>query len=207
MNIASLVSLVKGEPVFSSALLEVAGTRATTMRAQLARWVRTGRLIQLRRRLYVLSATYRGIEPHPFLIANRLQPGSYVSFQSALAFRGLIPEHVPTVTSASTGRPCSYDNPFGHFQFRHIRKTLFCGYERVEVATGQFALIAVAEKALIDLLYITPRSDAAGYAEELRLQSPETFDLDRLQSMASQTGSHKVRRAVRRVCSVLEGSA
>jgi hypothetical protein len=42
------------------------------------------------------------------------------SLQSALAHHGLIPEHVPVVTSVTTGRPQRRENAFGSFQYRHL---------------------------------------------------------------------------------------
>lgn len=62
---------------------------------------------------------YRKTEPHPFLVANRLVRGSYVSLHSALAHHGLIPEHVPVITSLTTGRPQQRENPFGSFEYHH----------------------------------------------------------------------------------------
>lgn len=41
--------------------------------------------------------------PHPFLIANRMVRGSYISLQSALAHYGLIPEGTPVVTLIESG--------------------------------------------------------------------------------------------------------
>jgi predicted transcriptional regulator of viral defense system len=70
------------------------------VRRQISRWVKVGRLHQLRRGLYALAPPYQKIVPHPFLVANRLVQGSYVSLQSALAHYGMIPEYVPVTYSA-----------------------------------------------------------------------------------------------------------
>ncbi|NJM42530.1 MAG: hypothetical protein HC853_18220 [Anaerolineae bacterium] len=42
---------------------------------------------------------YQKVRPHPFVIANVLMSGSYISGQSALAYYGLIPEYVAATTS------------------------------------------------------------------------------------------------------------
>ena len=105
MRIEELAELIQDEPVFASSLLKVAGIKTSQVEIQLVRWVKSGYLLKLRRGVYTFAEPYRKIEPHPFLIANHLQRGSYVSFQSALAYYDLIPEHVPVVTSATTGRP------------------------------------------------------------------------------------------------------
>ena len=85
MRWPELLRLVGAERVFSSALLLAGSTSAPRVRLQLSRGVRSGRLLQLRRGSYVLAQPWRKVEPHPFVVANPLQRGSYVSEQSALA--------------------------------------------------------------------------------------------------------------------------
>jgi predicted transcriptional regulator of viral defense system len=199
MNIQGLAELVQDEPVFTSSLLKVAGIKASQIELQLVRWVKSGYLLKLRRGVYVLGKPYRKIEPHPFLIANQLQRGSYVSFQSVLSYYDLIPEHVPVVTSATTGRPETVKTPMGSFIFRHLKAGLFSGFRQVQIADRQQAVIATSEKALVDLLYATAGSDSDGYIEELRLQNTESLSADELRKYAEVTGSWKVKRAVKKI--------
>ena len=199
MNIQALAELVQDEPVFTSSLLKVAGIKTSQIELQLVRWVKSGRLLKLRRGVYVLGKPYRKIEPHPFLIANRLQRGSYVSFQSALAFYDLIPEHVPVVTSATTGRPETVNTPMGAFLFRHLKAGMFSGFRQVKVPDRQQVVIAIPEKALVDLFYATAGSDSDGYIEELRLQNTEGLSAAELRRYAEATGSWKVKRAVKKI--------
>jgi predicted transcriptional regulator of viral defense system len=206
MNIAELAELVQNEPVFASALLRVRGNPQAQIRVQLVRWVKAGRLTQLRRGVYVLAKPYRKIEPHPFVMANSLSKASYVSCQSALGFYGLIPEHVPVVTSATTGRPEKITTPMGSFLFRHLKKGMFAGYRRIAVGDRQEATIAVPEKALVDLLYLTPEGDSDEYILELRLQNMETIDPKALMMWADRTGSPKVVRSVRKIMASREPS-
>ena len=180
------------------------------VRLQLSRWVKAGRLLQLRRGLYALAPTWRKVEPHPFLVANRLQSGSYVSLQSALAFHGVIPEHVPVVTSVGQGRPETVHNPLGAFQFNHLTGALFFGYSRMEVAARQFAFVASPEKALLDLIHLTPGADSKDYLRELRLQNLEAMDASTLDGLARRSGKAKLLRAARiveRHFSVAEGES
>ena len=85
MKFSELVHLVADEPVFETGMLLVGGVDAVNLRRQLSRWTRNGRLLQLRRGLYALAPPWQKRRPHPFLVANRLAPGSYVSGHSALA--------------------------------------------------------------------------------------------------------------------------
>ncbi len=204
MRIEKLAELVQDEPIFTSSLLKVAGINTSQIELQLVRWVKSGRLLKLRRGVYVLGKPYRKIEPHPFLIANRLQRGSYVSFQSALAYYDLIPEHVPVVTSVTTGRSETVKTPMGSFMFRHLKARMFSSFRQVNVADRQPAVMATPEKALVDLLYSTTGSDSDGYIEELRLQNTGGLSEDELKKNAEVTGSCKVKRAVNKILKAIE---
>ena len=92
MIFEKLLKIVEAEPVFETGLLLAGDENPFDVRKQLSRWVNSGRIYQLRRGLYALAPPYQKTTPHPFLIANRMVRGSYVSCQSALAFYGLIPE-------------------------------------------------------------------------------------------------------------------
>jgi len=206
MKWEALLALVGHEPVFSSAFLLAGEVSAAQVRLQLSRWVKAGRLIQLRRGLYTLAPAWRKVEPHPFLVANRLQRGSYVSLQSALAYHGVIPEHVPVVTSVGPGRPETVRNPLGAFQFNHLAQGLLFGYARLEVAPGQFAFVASSEKALLDLVHLTPGADSPDYLAELRLQDGDAFDVQRLEELAAHAGKPKLIRAARLVGPILRAT-
>jgi len=198
MNWEGLLKLVGNEAVFSSALLLAGEVSAAQVRLQLSRWVKAGRLLQLRRGLYALAPVWQKAEPpHPFLIANALQRGSYVSLQSALAFHGVIPEHVPVVTSVGPRRPETVRNKMGTFQFNHLAGGLLFGYRRIEVAPRQFAFVAGPEKALLDLVHLTAGADSPAFLRELRLQNPETVSNQVLLELAKRSGKPKLVRAAR----------
>ncbi len=63
-----------------------------------------GELFRLRRGRYVLSNALRRRPAHPFALAQGFEAGCYVSFETALAYHGWIPEAVRTVTSVTPGR-------------------------------------------------------------------------------------------------------
>jgi len=205
MKWENLLSTVALEPVFSSALLLTLDRDPADVRKQLSRWTKAGKLIQLRRGLYTLAEPYRKRTPSPFLIANRLREPSYVSLQSALAHHGLIPEYVPAVTSLTTAKPGEITTPLGQFIYRHCKKPFFHGYREVELTRGQAAFMAVPEKALLDLVHLTPSGDRLEFLDELRLQNFELLDLDALQRMAQESRSPKLVRAAEMVIGLAEG--
>ncbi|MBI4581267.1 MAG: hypothetical protein HY718_16310 [Planctomycetes bacterium] len=197
MKWESLLALLGHEPVFSSALMLAGNVSVAQVRLQLSRWAKAGRLLQLRRGVYILAPAWRKAEPHPFLVANMLQRGSCVSLQSALAFHGVIPEHVPVVTSVGPGRPETVRNPLGAFQFSHVARGLLYGYTRLEVAPRQFAFVACPEKALLDLVHLTPGADSPAYLCELRLQNTDAMSAQVLHELAERSGRPKLLRAAR----------
>jgi hypothetical protein len=203
MNIEALLSLVGGEPVFRSALLLAGDVPAARVRLQLSRWITAGKLLQLRRGLYALAPAWRKVEPHPFLVANALQRGSYVSLQSALAFHGVIPEHVPVVTSVGPGRPETIRNALGTFQFNHVGSGLAFGYARIEMSPRQFAFVAGPEKALLDLVHLTPGGDSLEFLRSLRLQNTEAISSPILLGLAERSRKPKLRRAARAAIRIL----
>ncbi len=199
MEFDKLLDMVGDEPVFASALLLAGDVDAANVRRQLSRWVKAGRLYQLRRGVYALAPPYQKVKPHPFVVANALVQGSYVSLQSALAHYGLIPEYTPVVTSVTTARPGRWPTPLGDMIFRHIKTAWFHGYRQVEVAEGQRAFVASPEKALLDLVYLEPGADVPAYLAELRLSNLDRLDLDALIRLAEESGSPKLVRAARHI--------
>ena len=205
MKWEELLKLIGKEAVFSSALLLAGEVSAAQARLQLSRWVKAGRLLQLRRGLYALAPVWqKGEPPHPFLIANALQRGSYVSLQSALAFHGVIPEHVPVVTSVGPRRPETVHTEMGIFQFNHLAGGLLFGYKRLEVAPRQFAFVAGPEKALLDLVHLTAGSAAPAFLKELRLQNPDAISTQILLELAARSSKPKLVRAARMIARLLK---
>lgn len=207
MEFSRLLEIVDDEPVFETGLLLAGDLDPANVRRQLSRWTRTGRLYQLRRSVYALAPPFRKVNPHPFLVANRLVRGSYVSMQSALAYHGLIPEAVPVTTSVSATRPASWTTPLGVYEYRHVKKELLFGYQWIDVGEDQQAFVATPEKALLDLVHLQPGGDEPEYLRQLRLQNLERLDLDRLQGQAARTASPKLCRAAEHVIELANAEA
>ncbi len=92
-----------------------------------------------------------------FLAASLLAP-SYISFDYALSYYGLIPERVETITSASllVHKNKTFHNYFGDFSFSDIPADAFAE-GTTYIFDGEYgARIATKEKALCDSLYKWP---------------------------------------------------
>ncbi len=191
MEFESLLKLVGDDPLFESSLLLAGDVNPKIVRLQLGRWVKSGRVYQLRRGLYALAPPYQKSQPHPFLVANHLQRSSYISLQSALAFYGMIPDIVNMTVSVTTGRPEHLTTPLGAYEFRHVKTDLLFGYKMIDLG-GQSALVATPEKALLDLIYFQPGSDISLFLQSLRLQNLSQLDAGLLKKQAQVFGSPKM---------------
>ena len=211
MKFEELLAIVEDEPLFETGWLMTGRSADSGLPAQLSRWTRAGRLHQLRRGLYALAPPYRKVLADPFVIANRLMPGSYVSTHSALAFAGVIPEHVTATTSCGPGRPLKRATPLGRYIFQHLRPGILClctgtqaGYRQVELVRNQRALVATPEKALLDLTYLTVDADDTRWVEEMRLNF-EMIDTELLLALAEASCKPKLLRCARLVADAAKG--
>lgn len=191
-------------PLFESELLYAGADHPRQVQRQLADWVRAGKVVQLRRGLYTLTKPDQVTAPHSYLIANQLVHGSYVSLHTALAHYDLIPEHVAVVTSVTTGRPSVWQNPFGYFHYQHIQPAFFFGFQYRQVTATQWAYLATPEKALLDLIYLTPDADNPAYIGALRLQNLDQLDLGRLTTYVERANEPKLKRALSLILQVVK---
>lgn len=198
MKFSELLEIVEDEPVFETGFLVAGRPPDPGLPAQLSRWCASGRLLRLRRGLFALAPPYRKVIPHPFLVANRLVPGSYVSGFSALAFANAIPEFVPETTSCGPGRPHVRETPLGRFSFRYLKAGFRAGYRQVELGGDQRAFVAHPEKAFLDLVHLQPGGDNPAWIDGLRLNR-EALRPERIEAMAAAAASPKLVRAAAHV--------
>ena len=131
--------------------------------------VQSGKLLQLKRGLYVVSPQISGQQLSLELVANHMYGPSYVSLHYALRRYGLIPERVYMVTSVTTRHTRSFQNELA----------------RSQEADGISYLIATPEKALCDTLiherYVPAQSLSAlatFFEEDLRIDIDDLRQLD-----------------------------
>jgi len=104
---------------------------------------------KLKRGIYAFNLN----SPTKFEIANKLYKPSYVSFETALSYYGVIPEIVYEITSATTKQTKAFNVQNSIFNYLKIKKILFFGYQSKRIQ-GRTVLIADKEKALLDYLYL-----------------------------------------------------
>ena len=125
--------------------------KVSNVNAKISYMVKQGILVRLKKGLYTFSELYRDDSVDMVTVANRLYTPSYVSFDYALSYYGLIPERVYEVTSATLHAKKVFETPLGRFSYRPIPMEVYAlGVDWIddEVNGGKF--IAIAEKALCD---------------------------------------------------------
>lgn len=119
--------------------------------------IKSGELISLRRGLYAPGPQSGIKSPENFVIANHLRGPSYVSLEAALAWWGLIPERVHEISSVTTRTSKKYNTALARFSFQHLPSPYYSfGIENVKLSDRQSALLASREKALCDLIVLSP---------------------------------------------------
>jgi len=116
-----------------------------------------GKLIRLKRSMYVVSPDVSGKLLSTELIANHIYGPSYVSMESALRYYGLIPERVSMVRSMTTKRSRIFENSISCFDYINCSEEYYPIGINQKIDDKYSFLIASPEKALCDLIAYTPK--------------------------------------------------
>ena len=120
------------------------------------RAIKRAEVIRIQRGLYMLADRFRSQPCHPFALAQALSPGSYISFETALAYHCWIPERVFTSASVIFGRKSrQYENEtLGTYSFHPlaIQPGYFLELVNRYQINGQVMLIAEPCRAFMDII-------------------------------------------------------
>jgi len=158
----------------------------TQVRVLLHRWMAGGKIIQLKKGLYMTSRFYEqhsGDFGFSAAVSAILVPQSYLSLQFVLQQYNLLTEITYPITCVTAKNTHTIVNRIGTFWYRHIREDLYRGFTITEYFGIQVAQ-ASAAKALFDTLYLRPlpksfRAFKLNLTEELRLNLDEFSSTDR----------------------------
>jgi len=145
--------------------------------------IKSGEVIRVRRSFF-LDAHDRSYSPKS--LAALIYGPSYISFESALSYYGLIPERVAAITSAvfNKNKNRAFHTPVGDFYYYYLPPALYpYGVVRRQ-ENNQGFLIGSPEKALCDTLYkvkgISTRDALVSLLfEDLRLDRAGIAAMDR----------------------------
>jgi predicted transcriptional regulator of viral defense system len=192
--------LKMGQPAFetadAAAQLGLPNGHASKL---LARLSRSGHVVRLRRGLWALPDRIERLALPGYVTAPL---PSYVSLQSALYHHGMIEQIPEVIYAASLARTGRRETPLGTLSIHHLDPAFFFGFEPAGRAGYG---MATAEKALLDVLYLSPaRSRLFSALPEVEL--PRDFSGRRARAMISRIPSARRRSLVaRRFDALLEG--
>jgi len=138
---------------------------------RLSEWQEKGYIKKIRQGFYIFSDLAIN-EQALFLIANKIYSPSYISFEMALSYYGLIPESVYGITSATSGKTNRFKTSFGEFIYRHIKPELMFGYSLVEYGSHHLK-IADIEKSVVDYFYLNSHLNTDNDFAEMRFNAEE----------------------------------
>lgn len=158
-------------PVTTSVLASALGD-VVNINDKIRRMEQAGEVIRLKRGLYAVASEITRKPLSLELIANQLYSPSYISCLSALRFYGLTPEAVYQTQSMTIKHTHTFETPIGIFAYSNVAREVFpIGLTNI-TRNGYSFVIATPEKALCDLIAVSPqvnlryRTDAQRYLEE-----------------------------------------
>lgn len=160
---------IEGE-IFDYSQLMLALSHYRKPRDSVSTLLKRGRIIRVRKGLYVFGPMWRrtplALEP----LANLVYGPSAISIDYALSWYGLIPERVTTITSTTTGRSREFLTPVGHFSYAQLSGNRFSVGLIRHSSPGGSLLMAEPLKALADKVWTDNRfkpTSTASYTDYL----------------------------------------
>ncbi len=169
-------------------------------KSKLTTMIQSGELVRIRRGLYVpgRQTPSGGFRPNRVAddsaifasfslktLANKIYGPSYISFEFALSFYGLIPERVATVTSAvyNKNKDKFFETPVGNFLYRYTHPAPYPWGVRRQQEGGAPYLIATREKALCDTVakfknVATNEQLRSRLLDDMRMETAQLASLD-----------------------------
>lgn len=163
----------------------------------LAEWNRKGEARMLARGWYVFAGAQIDL-PLLFDVGCQAYTPAYVSLESALSWYELIPETIRAITLVGTRTTRTSVTDAATFVWRTVKPCRWFGYRVVEYGRGRRFLIAEAEKAVLDYLYLHPGLHTTDDMMSVRLDEGgfAALDHDRLEQWALRFDHARLSRQV-----------
>ncbi len=184
-KIRIILETVKSLPFFDLEDLLGVEKNRTYLKVLLSRYVKTGKVIRLKRGLYVTKNYFEKLENpenrknYLEFLSGTIYSPSYLSLDYVLSKHNIIAENPINFTAVSKKKTASFSNIFGNYFYHKVRNDLFCGFELVK--ENDFTIFrATKAKALFDYLYLRKNdlSNEESFSE-LRLNLSEFSTKDR----------------------------
>ena len=155
----------------------------------LRRLASSGLVTPVRKALWALDA-----EPDPLALGEYVTAPypSYLSLQTALYQHGMVTQIPSMIYLVSLGRGARIETRLGTYSVHHVQPELFGGFE-VEPKSG--LKLASSEKALVDVLYLSPTRGKL-FAALPELELPRSFRPSIARRWARRIPSRRLRALV-----------
>lgn len=138
---------------FDYTLLSSVLSSYSSVRRKINELLHSGVIVRVKKGLYVFGREYTQGPIIRETLANLIYGPSCISLEYALAFHGLIPERVVTITSVTPKRDKDFKTPLGNFTYRYLRPQKYpVGIDQVWMDDRHPVLMASPEKAIADYL-------------------------------------------------------
>ncbi|MBI4846836.1 MAG: hypothetical protein HY810_10270 [Candidatus Omnitrophica bacterium] len=199
MQYIELKEKLKEFTIFS--LNDIKKIEGNFYRRRLNEWQDKGYIVKVIKGWYIFSG-FKLNENILFEIANNIYSPSYISFEMALSYYGLIPETIYAITSASSRRTYNFKTPIGGFIYKTIRPKLFFGYEIMPYNNKNFK-IASCEKALLDYFYLNHALKDKDSFDSLRINKDNFYKVVNEERMLEYLEKFKQKSLTKRIKSFL----
>jgi len=165
--------------------------------------LKRGHIIRVRKGLYIFGPMWRRTPLALESLANLVYGPSAISTDYALAWYGLIPERVTTITSTTPGRSRDFLTPVGYFSYTQLSSVRFSAGLTKQSGSGSSFIMAEPLKALADKVWTDSRfkpTSTASFTDylfaDLRIDEDTLAKLivsDRIEAIEHAYATRKVR--------------
>lgn len=184
MNSIEHIRSVIDQDIFDYTQLMLALTEYRKPRDLLTSLMKEGRIVRIRKGLYIFGDSYRRRPIPTEMLANLIYGPSLISLDFALSWYGLIPERVYEITSITPGRSRMFDTPVGRYSYHSVSPARMAYGARIVKEPGGNWIICEPVKALADKVWtdkrFIPTSKASFFDylfEDLRIEEEVLADL------------------------------
>ncbi len=189
---------------FDYTLLSSVLSQYSGLRQKIHELMRAGVITRVKKGLYVFGPEYNQAPVCKEVLANLIYGPSCISLEYALAFHGLIPERVETITSVTPKKDKEFNTPLGRFTYRYSGLEKYAvGIEQVWIDRTHPVLMASMEKAVCDYVVLnkvplfSEHQEARDFLEgDLRMDREhwKRFDLNALRRLNKVYCSKNIER-------------
>ena len=159
----------------------VAGDSDVLKRQFISQLAKAGWLVRIKKGVYEVAdiSSLGTLTLSRYVIAQILAPGSYVSFEAALQYHGMYDQLLKTTTSVGLSQRPAVTVQGYHYRFVKTGQKFFWGFEE-HTLDDQKAVIALPEKALIDMVQLHRSAYSTDRVAESLSEHQESINMERL---------------------------